>query len=256
MFMIAATPTALAALIGLAAVGLGNSVVDVAGYTLITRSAADDVLARVFGLHETTRAVGIALGAFLTAVGVDNAGTRTTLVAAGAVVTAAALALWAPLASVDRASRVPTERLALLRASRLFGRLQPLALERLAKRMQPVSVAAGDAIVREGEVGQAVYLVSEGTLDVVSAGRTVAALHHGDHFGEIALLHASPRTASVVAETPATVFMLDGEDFMSAVSGHPVSSSIARSTADERLRELAVLAAADGSDSAPAGAVD
>jgi predicted MFS family arabinose efflux permease len=256
MFMIAATPTALAALVGLAAVGLGNSVVDVSGYTLITRNAADDVLARVFGLHETTRAVGIALGAFVTAVGVDDVGTRTTLVAAGAVVTAAALALWAPLASVDRASRVPTERLALLRASRLFGRLQPLALERLAKRMQPVSVARGDAIVREGEVGQAVYLVSEGTLDVVSAGQTVAALHHGDHFGEIALLQASPRTASVVAETPATVFMLDGEDFMSAVSGHPVSSSIARSTADERLRELAGLAGGDGPTPAPAGTAD
>jgi MFS family permease len=244
MFMIAATPTALAALVGLAAVGLGNSVVDVSGYTLITRNAADDVLARVFGLHETTRAVGISLGAFVTAVGVNDAGTRTTLVAAGTVVLVAALALWAPLASVDRTSEVPTERLALLRASHLFGGLQPLALERLARRMQPVSVGAGDAIVREGEVGQAVYLVSEGTLDVVSAGRPVAALRHGDHFGEIALLRASPRTASVVAETPATVFMLDGEDFMSAVSGHPVSSSIARSTADERLRELAGLAGA------------
>ena len=256
MFMIAATPTALAALVGLAAVGLGNSVVDVSGYTLITRNAADDVLARVYGLHETTRAIGISLGAFVTAVGVDNVGTRATLVAAGAVVTVAALALWAPLASVDRASRVPTERLALLRSSRLFGRLQPLALERLAKRMQPVSVAPGDAIVREGEVGQAVYLVSEGTLDVVSAGRTVAALRHGDHFGEIALLQASPRTASVVAETPATVFMLDGEDFMTAVSGHPISSSLARSTADERLRELAGLAGGDGPGSAPAGATD
>ena len=110
MFMIAATPTALAALVGLAAVGLGNSVVDVSGYTLITRNAADDVLARVYGLHETTRAIGISLGAFVTAVGVDNVGTRATLVAAGAVVTVAALALWAPLASVDRASRVPTER--------------------------------------------------------------------------------------------------------------------------------------------------
>jgi len=253
MFMIAATPTALAALVGLAAVGLGNSVVDVSGYTLITRNAADDVLARVFGLHETTRAIGISLGALVTALGVEALGTRTTLVAAGSVVLVAALALWAPLASVDRASRVPTERLALLRASRLFGRLQPLALERLARRMQPVSVAPGDAIVREGEVGQAVYLVSDGTLDVVSAGQTVAALHHGDHFGEIALLQASPRTATVVAETPATVFMLDGEDFMSAVSGHPVSSSIARSTADERLRELAGLPGGDGHEPAAAG---
>ena len=105
-------------------------------------------------------------------------------------------------------------------------------------------------------MGQAVYLVSEGTLDVVSAGRTVAALRHGDHFGEIALLQASPRTASVVAETPATVFMLDGEDFMTAVSGHPISSSLARSTADQRLRELAGLAGGDGPGSAPAGATD
>src|SRR5207253_1953537 len=141
--------------------------------------------------------------------------------------------------------------LALLRGSQLFGRLQPVSLERLAARMQPVRIAAGDAVVREGEVGQAVYLVSDGRLDVVSAGRRVGELAHGDHFGEIALLDASPRTATVVAVVASTVFMLEGEDFISAVGGHPVSSSIARATADDRLSELAAAMPHDAARARP-----
>ena len=241
MLAIAAVPATATAVVGLAVVGLGNAVVDVAGYTMVTRNAADDVLARVYGLHESTRAIAISAGALMTAAGVELAGTRATLVIGGCIVTCAGLSLRGRLRSVDRASRVPGERLELLRASRLFGRLQPVALERVAARMRPVTISAGDPVVREGEVGQAVYLIAEGTLRVTANGHVAADLNTGDHFGEIALLNASPRTATVVASTAARLLVLDGEDFLSAVGGHPVGSVVARSTADARLRELAEL---------------
>ncbi|WAS93301.1 serine/threonine protein kinase [Nannocystis punicea] len=67
------------------------------------------------------------------------------------------------------------------------------------------SVAAGELVIREGEVGEAAYIVRAGKLQVfknVGQGRVVLRqLGPGDVFGETAILAASPRTASVVALT-------------------------------------------------------
>ncbi len=239
MFLIAGRPMVAAALVGLAAVGLGNTICDAAGYTLIARSAAGDVMARVYGLHESVRAVGISAGAIAAAVGVDRFGTRPTLVAGGCIVVVGATALWRGLDAVDRETSVPEERLRLLRASSLFAMLQSVPLERLAARLQAAEVGSGTTVVRQGEVGRAVYVVAQGSLEVVVDGHSVAHLTAGDYFGEIALLDASPRTATVIARSEVRLYVLDGRDFLSAVGGHPVTSSLARSTADQRLLELA-----------------
>ena len=239
MFVIAGRPTVLFAVAGLAAVGLGNTACDAAGYTLIARNAAGDVMARVYGLHESVRAVGISAGAIVTALAVDRFGTRTALVAGGCVVAVCVALLARGLTTVDRETAAPEERLGLLRHSPLFARLQSVPLERLAARMQETEVPAGTEVVRQGEVGQAVYVIAAGTVEVVADGHSVASLAAGDYFGEIALLEASPRTATVVARSALRLYVLDGRDFLSAVGGQPITSSVVRSTADQRLLELA-----------------
>lgn len=150
-----------------------------------------------------------------------------------------AAVLWPGLARVDRETHVPTERLRLLQGSALFANLQSVSLERLAARMQPLTVQAGTSVVRQGEVGESVYVIAAGSLEVVADGRVVAAVTDGEYFGEIALLNTTARTATVVARTDARLYVLDGLDFLSAVGGHPVTSAVVRSTADQRLLELA-----------------
>lgn len=75
--------------------------------------------------------------------------------------------------------------------------------------------SAGDVIVTEGEAGDAAYIVAEGTCEVrkrVAGGTTVVKeLGPGDVFGEMAILTAGPRTASVVATTDGTVLVLTAQ---------------------------------------------
>ena len=93
------------------------------------------------------------------------------------------------------------------------GLLAPLAgepLSRLAARMTREDVAAGSAIVEEGEDGLRFYVLLSGMLTVSQATlgpRRV--LRPGDYFGEVALAMDVPRTASVRALTPATVASCD-----------------------------------------------
>jgi CRP-like cAMP-binding protein len=76
-----------------------------------------------------------------------------------------------------------------------------------------VNVAPGETIVEQGEEGDAFYGVGSGQVDVVHDGEPIGTLGPGAHFGEVALLLDAPRTATVIARTPARLFRLDREGF-------------------------------------------
>jgi ATP-binding cassette, subfamily B, bacterial len=63
----------------------------------------------------------------------------------------------------------------------------------------------------------------------------VATLGSGDYFGEIALLRRVPRTATVVAKTPATLLSLEREAFLEELTGHPVVRKTLDVTVHERM---------------------
>src|SRR5205085_5134400 len=222
-------------LVLLAVVGIGNTIVDVSGMTLLQRSAPEDVLARVFGVLESLLLLTVGLGALVAPVLLHWLGTRGALIVAGSLLPLVVIPAWPRLNAIDRAAEVPVERLALLRANQIFAPLPAPTLERLAEALDEVGIAPGEEVVRQGEPGDRFYLVKNGTLDVYVDGRKVQSLGPGDSFGEIALLRDVPRTATVRAQSDAELYALERRDFLGAVTGFAPSLSAAEAVIGMRL---------------------
>jgi MFS family permease len=222
-------------LVGFLAGGVGKSVYDVAGRTMLQRVAPDATLARVFGVLEGVTMAALALGTLVAPVLVQLLGTAGALAVAAAVVPLMTLVLRGPLARADASGVVHEEELALIRALPMFAPLRVTALERIAQELDHLRVHTGDDIIREGELGDRFYLIGEGQCVVLIGGRAVTVMGVGDGFGEIALLNDVPRTATVRALTDVELFVLDRAPFLEAVTGQPRSRAAAQALVDQRL---------------------
>ena len=140
--------------------------------------------------------------------------------------------------AIDDAATVPVVEIALLRNMRMFTLLPPPALEGLAHALFPVEVPAGTDVVREGEEGDLFYAIADGSVEVSVAGKRVASLGRGEGFGEIALLHGIPRTATVTADTDLRLYALEREAFLVALTGYASAQEAAHNLVDQRLQEL------------------
>jgi cAMP-dependent protein kinase regulator len=112
----------------------------------------------------------------------------------------------------------------ILEGIALFG-----ALDRrdLAARGEEVTLPAGTQIVRQGETGETFYVILDGEVHVTIDGDDVRALHPGESFGEIALIHDIPRTASVTATSPVTLWALGRDAFMAVLGRETAEPSTA-----------------------------
>jgi MFS family permease len=233
--LVAVWQNAVFALVLLAIVGIGNTLVDVSGMTLLQRAAPEEVLARVFGVLESLLFFAPALGALVAPLLLEWLGTRGALIVAGALLPLTVIPAWPRLNAIDRAARIPVERIELLKRSPIFAPLPSVTLEQLAEALEEADVPAGTEVVRQGEPGDRFYVIKEGELQVLVDGRMVQTLGPGDFFGEIALLRDVPRTATVRARTEAVLYALDRTHFIPAVTGYAPSMSAAEGVIGKRL---------------------
>jgi MFS family permease len=235
LVLIGVWPSPAAALVLIAFIGVGDTLVEVAAPTLLQRAVPDAVLARVFGAVETMLIAMMGVGAIVAPALVHGLGTRGAMIATGLVLPTLGLLFWGRLAAIDRAFARPERELELLRGVAIFQPLPQATLEGLAGQLARVHAAAGEQVVREGDPGELFYIVADGDLDVSVDGAPVRRLGPGDHFGEIALLRDLPRTATVTARTDADLYSLDRDEFIGAVTGHAPSKEAADAVAGARL---------------------
>jgi MFS family permease len=211
------------ALLLFALIGIGNTLVDVAGVTLMQRSADEEVLGRVFGVLESVILATLAVGALVAPALVAWLGPRAALIVVGAVLPGVLLLTWPSIRRVDAHAHVPTEPLDLLARLPMFAPLPGVVLERLAGAATEIRAQPMEAVVMQGETGDRFYVILSGRAAVEVDGAEAGELGPGDFFGEIALLRDVPRTATVRAIDQLTLYALERDDFLAAVTGYAPS---------------------------------
>jgi CRP-like cAMP-binding protein len=114
----------------------------------------------------------------------------------------------------------------LLATSPLFKPFDQKQQMDLIKRFEGHEVPAGTVIIRQGEVGQGLFVILLGEVDVVAAGadgheRPLARLGAGGLFGEMSLLDDSPTTATVRAVSATTILFLGRQYFQRLIKALP-----------------------------------
>ena len=230
----AAWPVAVAAYAGWLCIGLGFTVVEVAAKTLLQRLGDDETLSRVVGSLESARLGAMAVGAISASALATLLGVRGALLALAALLPAFLLLFYARLRAFEVGAPVAEEQFQLLRGNSIFAPLPVATLERISHDLVPVSASAGDELITQGDPGDRFYLIEEGEVEVFEDGRFRRTEGPGESFGEIALLHDVPRTATVRSTTPIRLLALEREQFIGAVTGHRRSSQMAHTVVEDR----------------------
>jgi MFS family permease len=228
-------PTGATAFAALVLVGVANAFQDAPAFILMPRLLGPEVAGRALGAFELVVMAGMGSGSLLAPLLIDRLGARPSLLVLGAGLSAVALAYAAPFATIDREMPPPRPEAALLRKVSVFAPLPLVVIEQLALDAQPRSYDDGDVVTREGDPGDLFHVITEGSAAVTVGGDSRPALGPGDGFGEIALLHDVPRTATVTATGPLQVLGLAQDKFLSAVSSNQVSAEQADALARQRL---------------------
>jgi MFS family permease len=219
----------------LAVAGAGHCLLTVATRTLLQRSVPPRLIGRIFGVLEGFTMAGLAVGALLVPALAHLGGSRLAVLGVAAVLPLAAVAGGRAVFRLDAGTAVPVVEIALLRSLPLFAELPAPAIEGLAAALRPVRLEAGAVLIRQGDPGDAYFAIAAGELDAEQDGHFLGRYGRGDGVGEIALLRAVPRTATVTAHTAATVYQLDRDLFLTAVLGHAPTRRQAEGIATTRL---------------------
>ncbi len=233
IMLIAPLPYLVPVLILLAVVGAANSIEDVAGFTLLQRTVPDEVLARVLGVTWGLAMGAVAIGSLIAPLILHLLGLRHTFLAVGAILPILVLISYRRLIMMD-AEVAPPPQLPLIDHVAVFAPLSLVVKERIASHLVRVDVAAGDIVIRAGEIGDRFYIVDDGQL-TIDAHPGPVRIGPGDFFGEIALLRDVPRTATVRAATDTRLYALERDDFLAVITEHSAARKEAHAAMTTRL---------------------
>jgi MFS family permease len=214
------SPLLLAAMM-FAAAGLAMASIDMSLKTLLPRSMPASLLGRVFGLQEMAVMLGSALGAAVVPSLIRQAGISWSFFGVGAIPLVAVGIRFTVLRNLDRVGVAREGATRLVSCSRLFRDAPPVIASALSSAMEPSVFEPGDEPIRQGDRGDHVYLIAEGTADVIIDGVFIRTVGAGDHVGELALMHEIARTATVRATSRLVTWRLGRAPFLSAVTNVP-----------------------------------
>ena len=109
----------------------------------------------------------------------------------------------------------------IVRRVPIFADVSDEFVTAICSRLVPMEFGAGDTIMREGDAGHEMFILSQGEVDIVIGGdNVVASLGMGSFFGEVALLKDTTRNATVRTKDACSVLRLDKKDFDALLAEH------------------------------------
>jgi CRP/FNR family transcriptional regulator, cyclic AMP receptor protein len=135
-----------------------------------------------------------------------------------------------------------------MRGVPLFAGLLPSELDRIAMVMHPLHLSPGQLVCAEGDPGHQFYVIADGEAAVEHGGHTVAKLHPGDYFGELAILDRGPRSATVRALSDSRMYVLHEQSFVGVLTEVPALAQKLLASLASRLRDAESRAARGGLD--------
>jgi glucose-6-phosphate 1-dehydrogenase len=131
---------------------------------------------------------------------------------------------WYEVATTEILARLP-----------LFKDSDPLLLNSLTMALRPITTSAGEYIIHRGALTKEMYLICHGEVEIIdSNGQVIETLREGDVFGEISILIATTRIATVRAKTLTDLFVLGKVDFCRILRDHPQFAEAMLKVAKER----------------------
>jgi CRP-like cAMP-binding protein len=137
------------------------------------------------------------------------------------------------------------DRILFLKGIEIFSEIPSESLMPLAQVAKEESFEAGDTIIQEGEMGNCLYVIVDGDIDVTVGDKKVATRRDRECLGEMSLLDSEPRCASAIAASNVVTLRIAQEDFYDLLS---VRGEIARgiiALLSRRMRETIRASAED-----------
>ena len=127
------------------------------------------------------------------------------------------------VSSDGRRASVSADRLGQIA---LLADLGPTALEHVATLLTSEYFEAGETVFQQGDDGDRFYLIARGKVSVTvpeadGGDHEIERLGDGDHFGELALIHGRPRTATLRTLTPSVFLTMSRSQFLALVAEFP-----------------------------------
>jgi CRP/FNR family transcriptional regulator, cyclic AMP receptor protein len=134
-----------------------------------------------------------------------------------------------------RRSRDP--KLDRLAEVQLFSACSKRELERIAALTEEVQAPAGKVLMRQGDPGREAFVILDGTARATVRGKSSTKMGPGACFGEMALLHSAPRSATVTAESDMRLVVLSSREFSTLIEDVPSVARKVLAAMAERLRD-------------------
>ncbi len=137
-----------------------------------------------------------------------------------------------------------SEAVAHLKKTELLSGLDGVTLERIAAGLRKALYPAQAVIVKEGEPGDALYLITRGLVEVkkrepsLGVDLTVAKIGAGGCFGEMSLLNKKPRSATIIASEATEVYVLSKQEFQTLIDSNPAISFAMNRILAARIEEM------------------